>query len=38
MFFRGGGEKEQNALAKSLLGSMTGVRGAVPVQNPEAET
>lgn len=29
--------REQNALAKSLLVNMTGVREAVPAQGPEAE-
>lgn len=29
--------REQNTLAKSLLGDMTGVRETVPAQGPEAE-
>lgn len=37
MYFGGGEMREQNALAKSLLGDMTGVREAVPAQGPEAE-
>lgn len=37
MYFGGGGMREQNALAKSLLGNSTGVREAVPAQGPEAE-
>lgn len=37
MYFEGGGIREQNALAKSLLGNMTGVREAVSAQGPEAE-
>lgn len=37
MYFEGGVIREQNALAKSLLGNMTGVREAVPAQGPEAE-
>lgn len=37
MYFGGGGMREQNALAKSLLGNSTGVREAVPAQGLEAE-
>lgn len=34
MYFGGGGMRAQNALAKSLLGNMTGVREAVPSPGP----
>lgn len=40
MYFRGGRMRGQSALAKSLLGNMTGVREAVPSpgpRGPEAE-
>lgn len=36
MYVAGGGVREQNTPAKSLLGSMTAVRGTVPAQGPEA--
>lgn len=36
MYVGGGKVRKQNTPAKSLLGSMTAVRGAVPAQGPEA--